>query len=156
MSIARITCALAVALFIGGQALAQGGPQVTVVNTPLPVTALGGAPTPVGFSALYTVPFETVIYSVPPGSQLVIEYVSGICHPSNSPFNSFAIPSISVSTSGVVNIHTFGNFAPVVPPNQTQTPFGHLVKIYADPGTSVVLEGVGCSLAFSGQLVPHK
>ena len=100
-----IMCALAAAsvLFIGSQAIAQGGPpgglNVTVGNTPLPVTvtnptvppstvnvgnpaALAAANaqalrgTPVSFIVEFNQP-----YSVPVGQLLLMEYVSGECAP---------------------------------------------------------------------------
>src|SRR5215510_1812521 len=127
-----ITCSLAAAavgiLFIGSHAAAQqGGPSVTVVNTPLPVTVtnptvppstvnignpaalaaanaqvLLGTPTTlsVGFGTGF--PNSSAV-AVPVGKRFVIEYTSGQC------FLTPGFPSpnvhIIVSTNGVASRH---------------------------------------------------
>src|SRR5262249_12661348 len=78
-------CALAIGAvcFIGGQASAQqGGPAVTVVNTPLPVTVTNPSMsgTPVAFTFSFGPGFGSGnVFMVPMGQRLVIEYVSGLC-----------------------------------------------------------------------------
>src|SRR5262249_877986 len=97
-----ITCALAAAgvLFIGSEATAQqGGPAVSVVNTPLPVTVTNPTVPPssinvgnaaalaaanaqaigVGTPAAFSVGTSSTAFSVPVGKRFVIEYVSGAC-----------------------------------------------------------------------------
>jgi len=148
------TCALAIAavLFIGSQASAQGqgGPAVTVVNTPLPVMVTNQAipGTPVAFSLK-----NGAAFTVPMGKRFVIEYVSGECLSLSNPV---PIPEISVVTSGVLNDHTIAipfNPNPSISPLVWQV--GHLVKLYADPGTKVTLtmNRGSCVLLFSGLLV---
>jgi hypothetical protein len=142
------TCALAIAAVfcISSQALAQpqGGPNVTVVNTPLPVTVTNQAipGTPVAFIVKSSTPFM-----VPPGQRLVIEYVSGTCQgPRDVAFD--------VTTGGVTNVFLVALPSAVFSP---LVQFGHLVKVYADPETNVTLEssasGFACALSFSGLLV---
>jgi hypothetical protein len=185
-------CALAAAgvLFIGSQvsdrqAIAQGPPNglnVTVGNTPLPVTvtnptvppttvnvgnpaALAAANaqafrgTPVAFSLG---PLDPP-YSVPVGQRLVIEYVSARCdadHPVGGPPNGiFVPPSFGVVTNGRTIFHYIA--MPVVsnhvPPPENNfealLSVGSLVKIYADPGTTIDTGVRNCFISFSGQLV---
>jgi len=75
--------AIAAACFItGSQASAQGGPNVTVVNTPLPVTVTNQAMpgTPVAFClGNDTGNCTTNSYTVQTNKRLVIEYISGSC-----------------------------------------------------------------------------
>jgi hypothetical protein len=173
------TCALAMAavFFIGSQASAQGqgGPAVTVVNTPLPVTVTNptvppstvnvgnpadlaaanasalGVKTPV---VIHFVSGAGNVYNVPPTQRLVIEYVGGQCSTSSST----QAPSFSLS------LHTGGALTDLFLQIPTPFPvsnffiwqFGQLVKTYADPGTQVglILHFTGgCDLNVSGQLV---
>ena len=109
-----ITCALAAAgvFFVGSQATAPqpfGGPSVTVVNTPLPVTVtnqttppstvnIGNTPSVnvsnttalatalakavgVGTPVVFSLPSLPSYFPVPLGQRLVIEYVSGFVVP---------------------------------------------------------------------------
>ena len=163
------------ALLIGSQAMAQGGPPagppgglgVNVVNTPLAVTitnptvppstvnvgnavalatanaqALKG--TPVAFQLSYSQSF-----AVPLGQRLVIEYISGSCE--TAPHGTVRV---RILTSGQSIAHQFT--MPVSSPQNIFASFGHVVKFYADPGSSVTFEGsnnVCDNLIFSGQLV---
>jgi hypothetical protein len=153
MSSTRIfTCAVAAAnvLFVGAQAFAQTRP-VTVTNTPLPVTVTNPE-TPVVFSLANA----GSTFAVPKGKRLVIEYVSGTCltFPNGS-------VSIAATTNGTRLEHSFSS--PVINPLPLDNPrqisaatFGDLVKIYADPGTIVSLDGatdVCLNLTLSGKLV---
>jgi len=175
--IIKYTLAVAGALLIGSQAMAQGGPPagppgglgVNVVNTPLPVTvtnptippstvSLGNSAalaaaiaqalrgTPVSFKLVASKPATP--YLVPVGQLLLMEYASGSCvDPS--------IAQLQVTTRGVETIHNFGFQVQPVPGTLGQVgQFGHLVKIYADPGTQVFFLGVlGCEITVSGQLI---
>jgi hypothetical protein len=184
-----ITYALAAAgaLFIGSDAIAQnnqgnqgnGPAAVTVTNTPLPVTvtnptpplstvnvgngaalaaanaqaiakALGvGTPAVLSFKPAGLEPGHV---SVPQGQRFVIEYVSGSC---NGPTQV----GLDVVTNTVSNLHRF------TVPNAAATwafplfQFGQVVKIYADPGSTItqdLSEGGGgnfCEFVMSGQLV---
>jgi hypothetical protein len=110
-------------------------------------------------------------FTVPAAQRLVIEYVSGACGFAVAAGTSAAIvpPSVGISTvlNGVTSSH--GIALPFVPflsisPN-VPIPFfefGHLVKVYADPGTSVTLNMVpsgnpnvmtNFSVTISGQFV---
>jgi hypothetical protein len=151
------TCALAAAaiLFFGSEALAQGGPAVTVVNTPLPVTVtnpttppstvnIGNAPALAAAitQALLGTPLAVTLspgtagaisFPVPAGQRLVIEYVSGIC----STFPSIPV-GLAVVTNGAANVHLISTTVLPGLPAQSQqgrAAFGDVVKIYADPGT---------------------
>ena len=159
-----ITCALAIAgvLFVGGQAPAADK-EVTVTNTPLPVTVTNPTVPPstvnvgnpaalaaanaqaigVGTPAAFSVGTSSTAFSVPVGKRFVIEYVSGAC---TGPSEGFT--GIFVSTNGVFNHHYFA-----VGSNSSVS-FSHLVKIYADPGSTVSQELAGnCIFTLSGQLV---
>jgi hypothetical protein len=153
------TCALAAAAvsFIGSQASAQGGPQggpaVTVANTPLPVTVTNQAVsgTPVAFFLNQATPN----FMVPPAQRLVIEYVSGRCS-----LAQLLAPEVAIfiATNGVTVDHTIAMPTGFMPPAQVVVSVGQVVKLYADPGTQVTLatfptNPVLCSFAFSGQLV---
>ena len=147
------TCALAIAAVfcISSQALAQpqGGPNVTVVNTPLPVTVTNQAipGTPVAFLLK-----ESTTFTVPTGQRLVIEYVSAVCG-ATAP-GVFPGVLLTAVTNGVAN--QFVLATPFTPPNASLWAFGHLVKIYADSGTQVQVGSSRCTslaVAFSGLLV---
>jgi hypothetical protein len=104
--------------------------------------------TPVAFSLK-----NGAAFTVPMGKRFVIEYVSGECLSLSNPV---PIPEISVVTSGVLNDHTIAipfNPNPSISPLVWQV--GHLVKLYADPGTKVTLtmNRGSCVLLFSGLLV---
>jgi hypothetical protein len=110
-----------------------------------------GFGTPVSFSL--EGPAGPTTYVVPVTQRLVIEYLSGQCIPIEG---AYFFPSISVVTNGVQIVH-FYDF-PIPPVSLNTSPltvsFGHLVKLYAQQGSSVVITGaVGCRLSFSGQLV---
>jgi hypothetical protein len=142
------TCALAIGAvcFIGSQALAQGGPNVTVVNTPLPVTMSG---TPVAFTLGNTGTF-LLTTTVPTAQRLVIEYVSGQCDTGGLTFAPKIL--LLTHTSGVPLNHSFAPASPVAAANIWQ--MGQVVKIYADQGTSISVDLLGlCFLTFSGLLV---
>jgi len=141
-----ITCSLAAAtvgvFFIGSHAVAQqGGPSVTVVNTPLPVTvtnptippttvnignpaalAAANAQALVGTPVAFSLDSGRNTFSVPVGKRLVIEYVSGFCNAFTDPENvnnPFAYYSpngfqFAVTTSGVTLTHFVTR-----PPNAT-------------------------------------
>jgi hypothetical protein len=152
------TCALAIAavLFVGSQASAQpqGGPNVTVVNTPLPVTVTNQAMpgTPVAFTLGDTISPPTPTFTVPTGQRLVIEYVSAVCG-ATAP-GVFPGVLLTAVTNGVAN--QFVLATPFTPPNASLWAFGHLVKIYADSGTQVQVGSSRCTslaVAFSGLLV---
>jgi hypothetical protein len=151
-----LTCALAIAAvcFIGNQSSAQpqGGPNVTVVNTPLPVTVTNpqglvvGTPVAFGLGAF---PATSNTYNVPSTQRLVMEYVSAGCvTPSNTQPPAFNLVAV---TNGATIMHILAT--PFGTSNNWG--YGQLVKIYADPGTQVVLNvnsGV-CVVDVSGQLV---
>jgi len=157
--------------------LAQQGPpgglSVNVTNTPLPVTgvvttsgtinvgntqALAAAIAAANAQVLRGTPVAFLLqnagstFSVPVGQRLVIEYISGTCtvFPKN-------FLSIGATTNGTKMNHSFS--LPVVNGPVAigvAAEFGDLVKIYADPGTNVVLEGgtdVCVNLTVSGRLV---
>lgn len=139
-----ITCALAISgvLLIGSQvsdrqSRAQGGPpgglNVTVCNTPLPVTvtnptvppstvnvgnpaalAAANAQALAGTPAAFTIDSfaPRTSFSVPVGKRFVIEYVSGVCeeHP---------LTGISATTNGVDQRYFF---SVPVPPSQNTSP----------------------------------
>jgi len=160
------TLAVAGVLFIGGQAMAQGGPSVTVVNTPLPVTVTNPTVAPstvnVGNTAVLAAaiaqalaqalavigtPVAKVLdtqspYTVPVGQRLVIEYVDGECRSS--------FPGLDISTNGIRIEHTF----PVLPDPAVADIFlfAGPAKFYVDPGT-VVRVNPNCVLRLSGRLV---
>ena len=106
-------------------------------------------------------------YAVPVGQRLVIEYVSGLCQPKLSGTGIFTIytnVAITVTTGGMSLVHrlalpinpisfpTGSSMDETVPPQLLN--IGHLVKIYADAGTSVTIPNTSfCFLTFSGQLV---
>jgi hypothetical protein len=155
MSSTRIfTCVLAVAnVFFVGQAFAQSRP-VTVTNTPLPVKVTNPA-VPIETPVVFSLANAGSTFAVPAGKRLVIEYVSGTCltFPNGS-------ASITATTNGTRLSHQFTSH--VINPLPTGTPqvayatFGDLVKIYADPGTTVSLDGgtdVCLNLTLSGKLV---
>jgi len=179
-----ITCAFAAASVLlivsqamaqtqGSPTMAQGGPNVTVVNTPLPVTvtnpaALAAANAQaialalgVGTPVAFTLGGRQITYQVQLGKRLVIEYVSGSCVPNavvvgQPPFYDQSVV-ISAITNGVTNQH--GIAFPINPipylatdPAPRSLVVGHLVKIYADQGTNVTMSS-NCFLTFSGQLV---
>jgi hypothetical protein len=172
-----IMCALAIAgaflignLFSDRQSKAAGPPagmNVTVSNTPLPVTVTNptvppstvnvGNPTalaaanaqalfgtPVSFHLVFNSGRNT--YSVPVGQRLVIEYVSGGCI-------GGGVPAVVVTTNGL----DFGyNFAiPIAPTGFIgEVVFGHVVKLYADAGSNVIVPlSASCGMTFSGTLV---
>jgi hypothetical protein len=174
------TCALAMAAVfcIGSQASAQqGGPAVTVVNTPLPVTVTNptvppstvnvgnpadlaaanaralGVGTPVAFQLIAQGGGNGQSFTVPQGLRLVIEYVSGLCTTQPVTIN----PDIFAVTGGSLGQHTIA--IPVGPQVQPSVALGQLVKIYADPGTNVTVNLATpqtsslCRLGFSGKLV---
>src|SRR5262245_49926355 len=102
--------------------------------------------TPVSFKLVASKPATP--YLVPVGQLLLMEYASGSCvDPS--------IAQLQVTTRGVETIHNFGFQVQPVPGTLGQVgQFGHLVKIYADPGTQVFFLGVlGCEITVSGQLI---
>jgi hypothetical protein len=142
------TCSLTIAavLFIGGQASAQpqASRKVTVANTPLPVTVTNQSMygTPVA-AHLYNEPGQNA-FAVPTGQRLVIEYISGQC-------NTGGNIEFLVTTGGSLNRH----YVTIPPGNVPNMEFGHLVKLYADPGTNVTMDNQGlvCALSFSGLLV---
>ena len=148
------TCALAIAavLSIGSQASAQGGPDVRVVNTPLPVTVTNQAMsgTPVAFNT-----GASSVFTVPVAQRLVIEYVSGQCGVTGQLLAP--TPFIQTVTGGVTTSHFITLPTGFIPSAEVAVQFGQLVKIYADPGTNVTVgllqQGVGCGITFSGQLV---
>jgi hypothetical protein len=119
-------------MFIGSQALAQGGPNVTVVNTPLPVTvtnqSIPGKPLAFTLQVDQGAPAS---FPVPTNQRLVIEYVSGGCvtgSPPSPPQVGFA-----TVTSGISNTHFIAiPISPSVAVNSYE--LGNLVKVYADPG----------------------
>jgi hypothetical protein len=145
------TCALTIAavLFIGDQASAQPpqrGPNVKVVNTPLPVTVTNPSipGTPVAF-VLSPLPEVPNVFPVPAGQRLVIEYISGAC-------NTGGGITIQLTTGGFIADH----FVTIPSGNIPNMQFGHLVKLYADPGTNVTVfapGGLVCHVSFSGLLV---
>ena len=158
MSSMRIfTCALAAAnvLFVGAQAFAQSRP-VRVTNTPLPVTVTNPTVPPSSETPLvFSLANAGSTFAVPEGKRLVIEYVSGTC---------LTFPNGSVFLRATTNGTTLGHYfsSPVINPLPSGTPqiayatFGDLVKIYADPGTNVSLDGgtdVCLNLSLSGKLV---
>jgi hypothetical protein len=142
-----IMCALAAAgvLLIGSQvsdrqsraAGPPGGLDVTVGNTPLPVTVTNptvppttvnvgnpaalaaanaqalapalGVGTPVAFTLSFRPQTFNTTYSVPVGQRLIMEYVSGECTASGFSVNSVLFPSadLKVTTGGIQNTHTF-------------------------------------------------
>jgi len=151
--------AIAAACFItGSQASAQGGPNVTVVNTPLPVTVTNQAMpgTPVAFClGNDTGNCTTNSYTVQTNKRLVIEYISGSC-----PSGDARPPSLffSAVTSGVTNnFHTIAStFTFATNPANVFWRMGNLVKIYADPGTNVTFTvslNTSCDITFSGLLL---
>jgi hypothetical protein len=125
------------------------------------------AGTPVGFTLVPQSPGNE--FPVPAGQRLVIEYVSGICGPQTQSPSLFGLPSIFVTTNGVGNVHRpalpivdSAVPPPVIPGVSTQVLFfGQVVKIYADPGSSVTIPtqnasfglSSNCQMTFSGQLV---
>jgi len=68
----------------------------------------------------------------------------------------FGNPNIIVTTGGVQHGHNFNLPMPFLnmPSSAAVFPqfFGHVVKIYADPGTTVINEGP-CQMTLAGQLV---
>jgi hypothetical protein len=140
------TCALAAVnvIFVGAEAFAQARP-VTVTNTPLPVTVTNPE-TPVAFQLADV----GSTFAVPRGKRLVIEYVSGTCA---------TLPTGSVFITATTNGNRVGHYfsSPVGTSSQiSNATFGDLVKIYADPGTIVSLDGstnVCLNLSFSGKLL---
>ena len=160
-----ITCALAVAgtLFIGSQARAQGGPaggvNTNILNTQALAAAIAQA-LRVGTPVAFLLGRDVATFSVPLGQRLVIEYISGLCDavafPSPNAIPTYDRPRFQVTTNGVTLSHFIARpVNPVLTSNQfnTELVMGHLVKIYADPGTVVSLIADNCSLFFSGQLV---
>ena len=134
--------------------------DVNVVNTPLPVTGtvtvgnLGDSPLPVRdvdnparqpvqARANCSVTIETgclpTIYTVPAGKRLVIEYAS---MDANVPAGELAQLAIATRTGGETVEHAF----PLTPPSVAFSAgraanVGQQVRLYADPGTSVVVTG---------------
>jgi hypothetical protein len=164
--------AIAAACFItGSQAAAQGGPSVTINPTPLPVTVTNPTVPPstvnIGNPAALAaaisqallgtpVAFITTLsagFVVPVGKRLVIEYVSGVC--STAPSAPDGRVSLTVTTNGQIQDHAFSSTVFPMASQQTFAQFGHVVKIYADPGTTVAQTGANnCSgLSVSGRLV---
>ena len=155
------TCALAIAavFFMGSQASAQlpdrAGPNVNVVNIPLPVTVTNQSipGTPLQFK-LFAGGGGPQTFSVPTGKLLVIEYVSGGCFLAGS-----TRPDLVILTSlgGTIADHRIE--MPSGSIIQQALVRGQLVKIYADGGTNVTLVEpfpsavLPCSLTFSGLLV---
>jgi hypothetical protein len=175
-----------VTLRFGNQAIAQGPPNglnVTVGNTPLPVTvtnptvapstvsvgnpaALAAANAQALGGTLVAFQFDNTNggYSVPVGQRLVIEYVSGFCNPETQPGSNptlYLAPSILVTTGGVQQTYNFSLPMPVVlapTPLGVSAPFwaqafGQVAKIYADPGTPVMNIISPCTVRLSGRLV---
>ena len=71
-------------------------------------------------------------FSVPPDHRLVIEFVSGHCAASESTV------FLSTTVRGTTVAH---NFVPVLTVNNTEGSFSQPTRLYADPGTKVVLGG---------------
>jgi hypothetical protein len=135
-------------LVICGQAIAQGGPNVAALAQSL-AQALGVG-TPVAFTLNPFIGITT--YSVPVGQRLVIEYVSGLCP--NPPPYPIQLPGLEVTTRGFLQLHGILSHEPMG--NSVAGPsvnFGNLVKIYADAGSTVTLDGNSCRVTVSGQLV---
>jgi hypothetical protein len=153
MSNARITtyCLAAAGVLFSNQAMAQGGPpggiNANIVNPAALAAANAQAlriGTPVAFTLRIPLGDPPVSkYDVPVGQRLVIEYISGICVASVSDTNA----NFTVVTNGITNTYYPGL------PNLTGALFSNLVKIYADPGTTIISAPGPCQLTFSGQLV---
>ncbi len=82
-------------------------------------------------------------FKVPPGRELVIEYVSGSC--AVDPGTSFSGLNLSTTVGGSVGSHFFNNWTGKTTPDETRGfNFGQQTRIYADADSSVNL---GFSLA---------
>jgi hypothetical protein len=181
-SILARTLATVGVLFVGSQAMAQAGPppgiagNVTVTNTPLPVTVTNptvppstvNVGNPAALAAANAQAFKgtpvsvdlgtTGTYSVPVGQRLNIEYVSGQCLGFTlDGITFFLSPFLVAVTGGIKNSHRFTLPTPFIIPAPSAgfgEAFGHVVKIYADAGSNITLQGAqGCSFVISGQLV---
>lgn len=139
--------------------------NVTVANVPLPVSVV--SETPVAFELVPTGDNTNPKFHVPTGQRLVIEYISALCHPSAQAVGkAIQIKDVAITavTGGISNTHRLTRpINPLVfddtlaqPADQLLLNIGHLVKIYADPGTDVgfAMDGGQCDMTFSGQLVP--
>jgi hypothetical protein len=71
-------------------------------------------------------------FSVPSDHRLVIEFVTGQCGASESTV------FLSTTVSGTTVAH---NFVPLRTVNNTEGSFSQTTRLYADPGTNVVLSG---------------
>jgi hypothetical protein len=189
--VATYVLAIAGVLLVGSQvgdwqsraAGPQDGLNVTVTNTPLPVTVTNPTVPPstvnVGNAAALAaanaqasrgtpVSFQLgpagrpTTYSVPVGQLLIIEYVSGECVGEQGTLGGigfFSSPGLTATTGGFTGNHRFSLPIPFAngSVNAFTQQFGHLVKIYADGGSNVTLavlgDALGCSVTFSGQLV---
>jgi hypothetical protein len=140
---------------------------VVLVSAVVAPRTVGGAPNgvehPVAFTLMSFVKSQGPpnTFTVPTTQRLVIEYASGACSPSTiASGEAIQIGAVQVTatTAGVTNSH--GLNVPINPilynPNlsslQERVQLGHMVKIYADPGTDVTLSAVAgsCQMTFSG------
>jgi hypothetical protein len=71
-------------------------------------------------------------FSVPAGHRAVIEFVSGRCDVSESTV------FLSTKVNGITVAH---NFVPVRTVNNLEGSFSQVTRLYADPGTKVLLSG---------------
>jgi hypothetical protein len=157
---------------------------VNVLNTPLPVTvtnptvppstvnvgnpaaiaaAIAQAPAPRGTPVVFDIGVIAGVdqYLVPVGKLLMIEYVSGKCLPlpalPGETFDEYENPGIHFNTGGVLSEHLFvisGPASSSIKFVNKERSFSHLVKIYADAGTTVSPYGtLFCGYRLSGQLI---
>jgi hypothetical protein len=145
----------------------QGNPNVTVANpggNPVQVRDVNEASQPVVATDGFT-PFENanglnaLLYTVPAGKRLVIEYFSGLC---NLPPGQAAIASIRYQSGGILRQHWLTMSPPAPPSPFSFTSFGGPLRAYVDPGITVeslVITNAnttnifGCDATISGHLV---
>jgi len=159
-----ITFALAAAgaLFAADQVVAAG-PDVTVTNTPLPVTVTNppdGTPVAFTFNLCQShAGCSPTQWTVPAQQSLVVEYVSALCSGATSGASQLPPLSVTIVTGGLNNSHFF-TFPSQIPTGIYFVEFGNKVKLYADAGSQVVgspsVDGffADCQMVFSGRLLP--
>jgi hypothetical protein len=146
-------------------AWALGSTPVTVVN-PADFAKALGVQHPVTFQVFFndpsTGPFSQ--YVVPTTQRLIIEYAGGSCTVANASVDVFDV-DIGPPSARVTQIIPVA-LPPISSPNvflDVSGTFGHLVRIYVDPGTAVSIAPgsestgtngtVSCSATMTGQLI---
>ena len=139
---------------------------VTVAN---PVTAADiakalGIGQPVMFSTGLGNTGVSTKFQVPAAQRLVIEYVSGSCFVGNASIDELAIVVRDAAGHAVASTAVNLSVSSIGSGSQAFAAFGHLARVYANPGTAVTFEvirseggggssGSFCDTYFSGQLV---